>query len=138
MGWSICWRGCAGASEPPVCPGHTGPVSRARVVSYQLAFLAAHDADPFNRWEAAQRLATRAILALNDGADPPTPLSRTFEATEDRLTGPNTTRLADDTGGLAIGGTNDLGEGLSVVAEELGQLRRAELAQYGKCMFAHA
>jgi aminopeptidase N len=36
----------------------------------QLAFLAAHDADPFNRWEAAQRLATRAILALNAGEEP--------------------------------------------------------------------
>ncbi|MGI4982976.1 MAG: aminopeptidase N [Janthinobacterium lividum] len=29
----------------------------------QLAFLLAHDSDPFNRWEAGQRLATRALLA---------------------------------------------------------------------------
>ena len=36
----------------------------------QLAFLAAHDSDPFNRWEAAQRLATGCVLAVLDGADP--------------------------------------------------------------------
>ena len=29
-----------------------------------LAFLLAHDSDPFNRWEAGQRLATRALLTL--------------------------------------------------------------------------
>ena len=30
----------------------------------QLAFLLAHDSDPFNRWEAGQRLATRRLLHL--------------------------------------------------------------------------
>jgi aminopeptidase N len=30
----------------------------------QLAFLLAHDSDPFNRWEAGQRLATRRLLSL--------------------------------------------------------------------------
>ncbi|MGH8502467.1 MAG: aminopeptidase N [Gammaproteobacteria bacterium] len=30
----------------------------------ELAFLAAHDSDPFNRWEAGQRLATRLSLSL--------------------------------------------------------------------------
>ena len=30
----------------------------------QLAFLLANDSDPFNRWEAGQRLATRELLAL--------------------------------------------------------------------------
>jgi aminopeptidase N len=30
----------------------------------QLAFLLAHDSDPFNRWEAGQRLATRELLVL--------------------------------------------------------------------------
>ena len=34
-----------------------------------LAFLAAHDTDPFNRWEASQRLATAAVLRTLDGAD---------------------------------------------------------------------
>lgn len=40
---------------------------------------------------------------------------------KDRLEGPNLERLADDTGGLAIAGTNDLGSGLSRVAQELRQ-----------------
>ncbi|MCD6732164.1 MAG: aminopeptidase N [Burkholderiaceae bacterium] len=35
----------------------------------QLAFLAEHDSDPFNRWEAAQRLAIDAVLAIVGGAD---------------------------------------------------------------------
>ncbi|MGV3743160.1 MAG: aminopeptidase N [Burkholderiaceae bacterium] len=30
----------------------------------ELAFLMAHDSDPFNRWEAGQRLASRRLLAL--------------------------------------------------------------------------
>jgi aminopeptidase N len=34
----------------------------------QLAFLLAHDSDPFNRWEAGQRLATRALLAATKQA----------------------------------------------------------------------
>ncbi|CAB3781597.1 aminopeptidase N [Pararobbsia alpina] len=43
------------------------------IVSYdytdaQLTFLFAHDSDPFNRWEAGQRLATRALLSLADAA----------------------------------------------------------------------
>ncbi|HLT27372.1 MAG TPA: aminopeptidase N [Zeimonas sp.] len=35
-----------------------------------LALLAAHDSDPFNRWEALQRSLVAAILAVLDGADP--------------------------------------------------------------------
>jgi aminopeptidase N len=34
----------------------------------QLAFLLAHDSDPFNRWEAGQRLATRELLGLAERA----------------------------------------------------------------------
>ncbi len=34
----------------------------------ELAFLAAHDADPFNRWEASQRLTVACVLATLDGA----------------------------------------------------------------------
>lgn len=34
----------------------------------ELAFLLAHDSDPFNRWEAGQRLATRRLLSLTEAA----------------------------------------------------------------------
>ncbi len=34
----------------------------------ELAFLLAHESDPFNRWEAGQRLATRELLTLADCA----------------------------------------------------------------------
>jgi aminopeptidase N len=39
-----------------------------------LAFLFAHDSDPFNRWEAGQRLATRELLALAAAAAAGEPL----------------------------------------------------------------
>jgi aminopeptidase N len=41
----------------------------------ELAFLLAHDSDPFNRWEAGQRLATRALLANAARAAANEPLS---------------------------------------------------------------
>src|SRR5690606_25351086 len=34
-----------------------------------LALLAAHDSDPFNRWEAAQRFIVERVVAIVDGAD---------------------------------------------------------------------
>ncbi|WP_428851484.1 aminopeptidase N [Imbroritus primus] len=40
----------------------------------ELAFLLAHDSDPFNRWEAGQRLATRTLLALVADAQAGRPL----------------------------------------------------------------
>ena len=40
----------------------------------QLAFLLAHDSDPFNRWEAGQRLATRELLTLAGRAATGAPL----------------------------------------------------------------
>ncbi len=44
-----------------------------------LAFLAGHDADPFNRWEAAQHLALRAVLTILAGTAPPTAAQRLLE-----------------------------------------------------------
>jgi aminopeptidase N len=40
----------------------------------ELAFLLAHDSDPFNRWEAGQRLASRELLALAAAAGAGQPL----------------------------------------------------------------
>ena len=55
---------------PSLLRGFSAPV----VVDYaytdaQLAFLLAHDSDPFNRWEAGQRLATRALITASDAAN---------------------------------------------------------------------
>ncbi len=51
------------APVPSLLRGFSAPV----VVDFaysdaQLAYLLAHDSDPFNRWDAGQRLATRALL----------------------------------------------------------------------------
>jgi aminopeptidase N len=57
-----------GLSQEPV-PSLLRDFSAPVILDYDysdeaLAFLLAHDSDPFNRWEAGQRLATRRLLAL--------------------------------------------------------------------------
>ena len=58
---------------PSILRGFTAPV----VLDFdytdaQLLHLLAHDSDPFNRWEAGQRLAVRsALVAINSGAASP-------------------------------------------------------------------
>ena len=62
-----------GVDAPPV-PSLLRDFSAPVIVDYryedrELAFLAAHDSDPFNRWEATQRLAVGAVLRTIDGED---------------------------------------------------------------------
>jgi aminopeptidase N len=57
--------------DRPVVPSLARGFSAPIVVDYrysdqELAFLAAHDSDPFNRWEAGQRLAVGQLLAVTD------------------------------------------------------------------------
>jgi aminopeptidase N len=52
---------------PSLLRGYSAPVLLDDGCSDdELAFLARHDADPFNRWEAVQRLATTQLLRLTD------------------------------------------------------------------------
>ena len=57
-----------GVKQPPVpslLRNFSAPVVlEANYSDEQLAFLLAHDSDPFNRWEAGQRLAMRRLLSL--------------------------------------------------------------------------
>jgi len=54
--------------EPPVpslLRGFSAPVKlEIDLLDSDIAFLWAHDSDPFNRWEAGQQLATRVLLGL--------------------------------------------------------------------------
>jgi aminopeptidase N len=56
-----------GIAQPPVASilrGFSAPVHLDfEQTDAELAHLMAHDSDPFNRWEAGQRLATRVLLA---------------------------------------------------------------------------
>ncbi len=62
----------------------------------ELAFMLAHDSDPFNRWEAGQRLMTRRLLAL--AADGVTLEQRYPSTSLDQLiTNALSTLLSDDT-----------------------------------------
>ncbi|PTB20518.1 aminopeptidase N [Trinickia symbiotica] len=66
--------------EQPPLPSLLRNFSAPVIVEYdytndELAFLLAHDSDPFNRWEAGQRLATRELLALAARAAANEPLS---------------------------------------------------------------
>jgi len=50
---------------PSLLRGFSAPVKlKNEVTDEQLAFLAANDDDPFNRWDASQRLYTKALLEL--------------------------------------------------------------------------
>jgi len=65
--------------EPPV-PSLLRNFSAPVVVDYrytgaELAFLAAHDCDVFNRWEAGQRLAIARLMALADAVEAGRPLA---------------------------------------------------------------
>lgn len=59
---------------PSILRGFTAPVVlEFDYTDAQLLHLLAHDSDPFNRWEAGQRLAVnRAIKSIAGGADPVT------------------------------------------------------------------
>ena len=64
------FRGIPAGAVPSLLRGFSAPV----IVDYayddeQLAFLATHDSDPFNRWEAAQRLALATIVQVIGGAE---------------------------------------------------------------------
>ncbi|GAA4413283.1 aminopeptidase N [Quisquiliibacterium transsilvanicum] len=71
--------------DAPVVPSLLRDFSAPVIVDYryedrELAFLAAHDSDPFNRWEATQRLAVGAVLRTLDGDDPARAASTLVEA----------------------------------------------------------
>ncbi|HEY5309336.1 MAG TPA: aminopeptidase N, partial [Casimicrobiaceae bacterium] len=52
---------------PSLLRGFSAPVAiEIDLTDAELAFLAAHDSDPVNRWDAAQRSFARAMLALAD------------------------------------------------------------------------
>ena len=60
-------------AQPPV-PSLARDFSAPLIVDYryaddELAFLAAHDSDPFNRWEAGQRLAVARLIAITDAVE---------------------------------------------------------------------
>jgi aminopeptidase N len=71
--------------DAPVVPSLLRDFSAPVIVDYryedrELAFLASHDSDPFNRWEATQRLAVGAVLRALDGEDPVRAASTLVEA----------------------------------------------------------
>jgi aminopeptidase N len=66
--------------KPPVVPsllrGFSAPVTvDASYNDDELAFLAANDSDPFNRWEAGQRMAIARLMALTDAVEAGEPLA---------------------------------------------------------------
>ena len=68
---SFTFTGIDAEPVPSILRGFTAPVVLAfDYTDAQLLHLLAHDSDPFNRWEAGQRLAVRsALVAIHSGAD---------------------------------------------------------------------
>jgi aminopeptidase N len=69
-----------GVKEPPVLSINRGFSAPVRIVMEQsdddLRFLAAHDSDPFNRWQALQTLATKLLIENTAAARKGAPLRR--------------------------------------------------------------
>ena len=59
---SFVFEGLAGRPVPSLFRGFSAPIKLAPQPRERLAFLFAHDSDPFNRWEAGQQLATQLLL----------------------------------------------------------------------------
>ena len=55
---------------PSLLRGFSAPVKLSGVPLEQLRFLAAHDTDPFVRWESGQQYATHLLLAMAGGDTP--------------------------------------------------------------------
>ncbi|KFE33762.1 aminopeptidase N [Thioclava atlantica] len=67
---SFTFEGLGARPVPSILRGFSAPVRLERDVSArELAFLLAHDTDPFNRWEAGRQLAQDALVALAQGED---------------------------------------------------------------------
>ena len=68
---TLSFPGLTGEPVPSLLRGFSAPVIlEFDYTDAQLLTLLAHDTDPFNRWEAAQRLAiVRALQAIRAGAD---------------------------------------------------------------------
>ena len=61
---------------PSLLRGFSAPVTvDAQLDDGDLAFLAAHDSDPFNRWEAGQKMAIARLMALTDAVEAGQPLA---------------------------------------------------------------
>ncbi|EPX87178.1 aminopeptidase N [Rubellimicrobium thermophilum DSM 16684] len=68
---SFHWDGLGARPIPSILRGFSAPVILERErPEGEAAFLLAHDRDEFNRWEAAQALARRAIRAVLEGGQP--------------------------------------------------------------------
>jgi len=66
---SFIFTGIAEAPVPSLLRDFSAPVTlKYDYTDADLAFLMAYDSDPFNRWEAGQRLAMRRLLALTAAA----------------------------------------------------------------------
>ena len=62
---TFTWEGIPEEPLPSLLRGFSAPVKlKTNISPQQLAFLAANDSDPFNRWDSLQQLYTKALLSL--------------------------------------------------------------------------
>jgi aminopeptidase N len=131
---------------PSLLRGFSAPVRLVTEASDErLAFLMAHDADPFARWEAAQQLATRTLLGLVADQQAGRPLAcpphlvaafaRVLETSAadpaiaaETLTLPSESYLADQSAVADPGAVHEAREGLRRALAEA--LREPLLAAY--------
>ena len=121
---------------PSLLRGFSAPVSvDARYTDEQLAFLAGHDSDPFNRWESGQRMAIARLMALTDAVEGGRPLEL-----DDAFVRVVRTTLADDRlapafreQALTLPAESFIGEQRAVIdPEAIRTARRFMLAELGR------
>ena len=92
---------------PSLLRGFSAPVTvDAQLDDRDLAFLAAHDSDPFNRWEAGQKMAIARLMALTDAveAGQPLALDEAFvDVVRSTLRGPGPVAVVQGAGADAAG-----------------------------------
>ncbi|HPU52415.1 MAG TPA: aminopeptidase N [Burkholderiaceae bacterium] len=130
-----------GVSSPPT-PSLGRDFSAPVIIEFayserDLAFLAAHDADPFNRWEASQRLAISTLLKGLSG----TPAAQTSATLAQAWAG----ALADETLDpayrelmMAMPGEGVIAEQIPVVDPDAVRAVRRQLATHLGLQLAHA
>ncbi|MBK1705330.1 aminopeptidase N [Halochromatium glycolicum] len=128
--------GCATRPVPSLLRGFSAPVQLCYpYTEEQLSFLMAHDSDGFNRWDAAQTLAQRVLLAMVDDATTAVPasfLDAFREALQDETADP--ALLAEV---LTLPSEGYLGEQMTVVdVDGIHRVRQALAAAIGSGLAA--
>ncbi len=125
------------APVPSLLRGFSAPVKLAGVTLEQLQFLAAHDTDPFVRWESSQQYATKVLLDMGVAwrrGDAPALAHGLIDALRATLRGADADQ-AFAAEALALPGEAFLADQMAVVdVDAIHAMRNAARAEIGRAL----